>query len=83
MSHEELSERVCRIIAANQHLTEDKVTADSTFAELNIDSLDGINIVFAIEKEFDVDVPDDVAQSIRSVKDVVDGIEKLVAAKQV
>ena len=36
MSHEELAQRVCRIIAANQHLTEDKVTPESTFAELNV-----------------------------------------------
>jgi acyl carrier protein len=78
MSHEELTERVRRIIASAQHLTEDKVTADSTFAELGIDSLDGINILFAVESEFNINIPDDAAQTIRSVRDVVNGIAKLL-----
>ena len=79
MSIEELTERVRRIIATAQHLPEEKVTADSTFAELGIDSLDGINILFAVESEFNINIPDDAAQSIRSVRDVVDGIAKLLA----
>ena len=79
MSNEELTERVRRIIATAQHLPEEKVTVDSTFAELNIDSLDGINILFAVESEFNVNIPDEAAQTIRSVRDVVDGIAKLLA----
>jgi acyl carrier protein len=78
MSNQELTERVRRIIATAQHLSEDKVTADSTFQELGIDSLDGINILFAVESEFNINIPDDAAQSIRSVRDVVDGIAKLL-----
>ena len=79
MSNEELTERVRRIIATAQHLPEEKVTADSTFAELNIDSLDGINILFAVESEFNINIPDEAARSIRSVRDVIDGIAKLLA----
>jgi acyl carrier protein len=82
MSNEELTGRVTRIIATAQHLPEEKVTADSTFAELGIDSLDGINILFAVESEFNINIPDDAAQSIRSVRDVVDGIAKLLAEGQ-
>src|SRR5690349_3929935 len=44
MSHAELTERVRGIIAAAQHLPKEKITGDSTFEELGIDSLDGINI---------------------------------------
>ena len=78
MSNEELTERVRGIIASTQHLAPEKVTADSTFQELGIDSLDGINILFAVESEFNINIPDDAAQSIRSVRDVVDGIAKLL-----
>ncbi len=78
MSNEELTGRVRAIIATAQHLPEEKVTADSTFEELGIDSLDGINILFAVESEFNINIPDDAAQSIRSVRDVVDGIAKLL-----
>jgi len=79
MSNEELTQRVRRIIATAQHMPEEKVTADSSFAELNIDSLDGINILFAVESEFNINIPDEAAQSIRSVRDVIDGIAKLLA----
>ncbi len=59
----------------------DKVSIDSTFEELGIDSLDGINILFALETEFDISIPDDAAQEIRSVKEMVEGVGKLVEAK--
>ena len=78
MSNEELTERVRGIIAAAQHVPVEKITADSTFAELGIDSLDGINILFAVESEFNINIPDDAAQQIRSVRDVIDGIAKLL-----
>ena len=78
MSYEELTERVRGIIATNQHLSPEKVTAESTFQELGIDSLDGINILFAVESEFNINIPDDAAQNIRSVRDVVEGIAKLL-----
>jgi acyl carrier protein len=78
MSKEELMERVRGIIAATQHLAPEKVTAESTFEELGIDSLDGINILFAVESEFNINIPDEAAQSIRSIRDVVDGIAKML-----
>ena len=80
MSNEELTERVRGIIAATQHVAKEKITAESTFEELGIDSLDGINILFAVESEFNINIPDDAAQNIRSVRDVVDGIAKLIDA---
>ncbi|HLX42820.1 MAG TPA: acyl carrier protein [Bryobacteraceae bacterium] len=78
----ELVERVTSVIAKTQHIPPESVTIDSTFQELNIDSLDGINILFALESEFDVDIPDDAAKQIRSVREMVDGIGKLLAAKE-
>jgi acyl carrier protein len=78
MSHEKLTERVIKIIADTQHMAVEKIQADSSFQELGIDSLDGINILFAVENEFNINIPDDAAQSIRSVREMVDGIEKLI-----
>ena len=80
MSNEELTERVRGIIATAQHVPVENITADSTFEQLGIDSLDGINILFAVESEFNINIPDDAAQKIRSVRDVVDGIAKLLAS---
>jgi acyl carrier protein len=76
-----IADRVITVIAKAQHLSPEAVTIDSTFEELKIDSLDGINIVFAIEEEFGIEIPDDSAKLIRSVRDVATGVEQLLAAK--
>ena len=81
MSYEELTARVRTVIAATQHVPQEKITADSTFQELGIDSLDGINILFAVESEFNINIPDEAAQNLRSVRDVIDGIAKLLASQ--
>jgi acyl carrier protein len=77
-----LISRVAGVIAKTQHIPPEAVTIDSTFEELKIDSLDGINILFALESEFEIDIPDDAARQIRSVRQMVEGIEKLLAAKE-
>ena len=71
--------RVIAVIAATQRIPAESITADSTFEELKIDSLDGINILFAIENEFNINVPDEAAKSLRGVRDMVAGVEKLLA----
>jgi acyl carrier protein len=78
---EELISRVTGVIAKTQRIPPETVTIDKTFEELKIDSLDGINILFALEGEFDVDIPDDAARGIRTIREMVEGIEKLLAAK--
>lgn len=72
-------ERVRRVIADTQKLPADRVGEDSTFRELGIDSLDGLNILFALEEEFGIEVPDDAGKEFTSVRDVVAGIERLLA----
>jgi len=78
---EELIARVTGVIAKTQKIPPESVTIDKTFEELKIDSLDGINILFALEGEFDVDIPDEAARAIRTVREMTEGIEKLLAAK--
>ena len=79
---EELTTRVAAIVAKKQRVAVETISAQSTFAELNIDSLDGLQLVFALEEEFHVDIPDDAAKEFRSVGEVVNGLEKLLLAKQ-
>ena len=80
--NQDIIDRVSRVIAKTQHLPPESVTVDSTFEDLKIDSLDGINILFALESEFDVDIPDEAAKQIRSVRAMIEGIEQLVNLKQ-
>jgi acyl carrier protein len=79
---EELSQRVISVIAASQKLPPEKVTIDSTFEELGIDSLDGVNILFALENEFNINIPDEGAQGIRTIRQMVESLEKLLAGAQ-
>jgi acyl carrier protein len=76
-----VADRVIRVIARTQKLPDGRVSDTSTFKELNIDSLDGLNILFALEEEFDVSVPDDAALDFKSVPEIVAGIERLLADK--
>lgn len=76
---DDVMSRVVRVIAETHRIPADTVKPDSTFEELKIDSLDGINIVFAIENEFNINVPDEAAKSLRSVSDIAAGVEKLLA----
>ena len=78
---EDTATRVCRVIAHTQKLPPASVTVDKTFEELKIDSLDGINILFALEGEFNLDIPDEAAREIRSIREMVEGVEKLIEAK--
>ena len=77
----DVAERVRKVIAKHMRIPEENVTTESTFAELGIDSLDGVNLLFEIEDEFDINIEDDQARSIRSVPEMVDGIQRLLAAK--
>jgi acyl carrier protein len=78
---DELMQRVRSVIAATQRIPVEKVSADSTFEELGIDSMDGVNILFALENEFDISIPDEEAKSIRNVREMAEGVAKLLAAK--
>ena len=75
---DDLSQRVMSVIAATQHIPVEKIAEESSFQELGIDSLDGINILFALENEFNINIPDDQAQEIRTVRDAVEGVRKLL-----
>ncbi len=75
---DELIQRVISCIASSQKLPEEKITIDSTFEELGIDSLDGVNILFALENEFNISIPDEGAQGIRGVRQMVEALEKLI-----
>lgn len=64
-----LEGRVLQIIAETQKVPRESVTIDKTFQDLNIDSLDGINIIFALESEFNITIPDEGVENMRSVRD--------------
>ena len=82
MSQAELFEKVKKIVT-EQLSVEDpgKITPQSKFMEdLGADSLDTVELVMALEEEFDIEIPDEAAEQIVSVQDAVDYINNKVTA---
>lgn len=72
MSDKSIEERVKDIIVDQLGVSAEQVTSDAKFVEdLGADSLDTVELVMALEEEFDVEVPDDEAEKLQAVKDVV------------
>jgi len=82
MQADDLTPRILRIIAETQRKDPAQVTIDSSFEELGIDSMDGVNIVFALENEFNINVPDEEVKNIKSVRDMVEGVIRLIRQNQ-
>ncbi|MDE0279995.1 MAG: acyl carrier protein [Gammaproteobacteria bacterium] len=73
-------ERVTKVVVEQLGVNEDQVTMDASFVDdLGADSLDTVELVMALEEEFDTEIPDDKAETIVKVKDVIDYIEKNVS----
>ena len=80
MSSEEIAQKVVDIIAQNLDVNKTEVVPTASFInDLNADSLDIVELVMAIEKDFDIEIPDDEAEKIRTVQDAIDYIVANVA----
>ena len=79
MSSEEIFERVKAIIVEQLGVTDTAVTMEASFIDdLGADSLDIVELVMAIEEEFDIEIPDSDAEKVVTVGDVVDYIKENV-----
>ena len=72
-----VDERVKKIIAEQLGVEEDEVTNEASFVEdLGADSLDTVELVMALEEEFGIEIPDEDAEKIQSVRDAIVYIEE-------
>ncbi|HMO14101.1 MAG TPA: acyl carrier protein [Pirellulaceae bacterium] len=73
-------ERVIDIVAEQLGVEKEKITRESSFVnDLGADSLDQVELVMELEEEFDINIPDDVAENIQTVGQAVDHIESATA----
>jgi acyl carrier protein len=80
MAEQSVEERVRKIIVEQMDVNPDQVTPDAKFIEdLGADSLDVVELVMALEEEFGHEIPDEEAEKLVSVGDVVKYIEDLRA----
>ena len=77
---DDIESRIIELVAKSKNLPLEKVRLESTFDELAVDSLDKINLSFAVEEMFLIEIPDESLNSLKTVDDVVRGVETLWAA---
>jgi len=68
-------EKIKRIVADQLGVEEDEITEDTSFEDLNADSLDIVELIMALEEEFDLEIPDEDAEKLTTVGAAVDYVK--------
>lgn len=77
MNEQELFEKVKQVIVEQLGVNADEVTQDSSFTEdLGADSLDTVELVMALEETFELEIPDEDAEKLTTVRAVLDYVKK-------
>ena len=78
-------ERVRAILAKEYSIPQDSITPESKLEGLGLDSLDLIELLFEVEEQFDIRVPQDGASALKmaSVQDIVDSIDQVLSQQNV
>lgn len=76
-----LVQTVLSAIAEVRHVPAEEIALDASLADLGLDSLDTVTMLFELETRLDIAIPDDAAKSVRTVRDVVEGVRRLVESK--
>ncbi len=76
-----LGDRVSAIIVEQLGVTKEELTPQASFIDdLGADSLDIVELVMAMEEEFDIEIPDDDAEKIQTIQDVVSYVKRKIEA---
>jgi acyl carrier protein len=79
----QIVEKVRQIIKEQLGVEEDEITPTASFVDdLGADSLDTVELVMALEEAFDIEIPDNDAEKMRTVQDVIDYIQKHLKNKK-
>ncbi|MBE6386389.1 MAG: acyl carrier protein [Lentisphaerae bacterium] len=82
MTKDEIRAKIKKIVVENLGVSEDQVTDDAQFAQdLGADSLDQVELVMSLEEEFGAEIRDEDADSLNTVGDAINYIEKRIADK--
>ena len=70
-------DRICDIISARFELTETSLTQDTTWEEIGADSIDLVDLISELEEKFNVSIPDEAIDDLRTIGDVAKLIDEL------
>ena len=79
---QEIFQKVAQFIAANNDIAVETITMDSTFEDLNMDSLDGLTLINDLESHYNISIPNEQALKIRSVRETVENLDRLLVIQQ-
>ncbi len=83
LTQEEIFAIVAKKVAEQKEIEVSEIALDSKFEDLEVDSLDAMEILFELEDALDLDSPDQAARAMRTVADVVDGLGKLARGEEI
>jgi len=74
----DIEKKVKKIICEQLDVSEDEVVLNASFVDdLGADSLDQVELIMAMEEEFDVEIPDEEAEKIATVQDAINFVNKI------
>ncbi|HYI09391.1 MAG TPA: phosphopantetheine-binding protein [Thermoanaerobaculia bacterium] len=78
MTRGEIERTLIALVRKEKEIDEERLTPGAVLAEAGIDSLDSLTILFAIEEQFGISIPDDRARAMKTFGDMVDLVSDLV-----
>ena len=76
---ENVEQRVIEAIARSQKASPEQVTLETTFEQLGMSSLDALGLIFDLEEEFGVSIPNEEAMALRNVRQAVESVRRLLS----
>lgn len=80
-SQPDVAARVIAVFSDTKRVPAESITPATTLAELRVDSLDALNIAFALEEALHISIPDEDLRNLKTVGDAIAGVERLLAAR--
>jgi acyl carrier protein len=81
MTRDEIQQKLIDIVRKEKDIPDEKLTPETALAEAGIDSLDALTILFEIEEQFHISIPDEKARAMTTFGDMVDVVQQLVPAE--
>ena len=78
MTRGEIEEKLISIVQNEKNIPEELLKSDTPLAEAGVDSLDSLTILFAIEEQFRISIPDERARAIKTFGDMIDVVQELL-----
>jgi acyl carrier protein len=77
-----VEEKVIATLASVKRIPVEQIKPDSSLQDLGVDSLDTFTLLFELESKFNISIPDDEARTIRTVSDIVAGVQRILDANK-